>query len=43
MEKIGMRYVGTHADGGYFFTLTKEAYSQTKRPAIPGGACPCLE
>ena len=31
MEKIGMRYVGTDADGGYLFTLTKEAYFQQSR------------
>ena len=26
MEKIGMRYLGIDAEGGYAFTLTREAY-----------------
>ena len=31
MEKIGMRYVGLDEEGGYFFTLTREGYSQGQR------------
>jgi len=31
MEKIGMRYVGLDEEGGYFFTLTREEYSQRQR------------
>jgi len=34
MEKIGMRYLGLDEEGGHFFTITREDYSQHKEPGL---------